>query len=82
MDPALYFLVKSSSSRANGWFSEFIAPELDDAEQVYDLDDDVVDPDWLDIEGELDERITWWTFPLHGLNHRPPQCQASPSTYL
>ena len=50
--------------------------------QVDDLDDDVVDPDWLDIEGELDERITWWTFPLHGLNHRPPQCQASPSTYL
>ena len=51
-------------------------------DQVDDLDDDVVDPDWLDIEGELDERITWWTFPLHGLNHRPPQCQASPSTYL
>ena len=51
-------------------------------DQVDDLDDDVVDPDWLDIEGELDERITWWTFPLHGLNHRPPQCQATPSTYL
>ena len=33
MDPALYFLEKSSSSRANGWFSEFIAPELDDANQ-------------------------------------------------
>ena len=27
MDPALYFLEKSSSSRANGWFSEFIADQ-------------------------------------------------------